>query len=663
MAEGLGFGRRNLVRQIVLQNWKIEKPEEKTYNFQELLFIIQEMMTEEGKQYFEKRLTTAGYNIFRHFVKHLLYRNLANYDSMILITSEKGCITGDALLEMPRDLKKYPKGVPLKELEGKGPLYVYSFNRLTEKLELKKCDGVEFVKEDDVWEIELTNGMKLQATKDHPFLLMGGFFKELERIHWYSRKKEDGSYEYGRYMESKELLYTDRLRIFSRPHLLKTNDNRIKVDYSKIDRKNGDTGLKHSMIEQRFIMEQLGHNLKGKIIHHKDGNNFNHSIENLHLITQKQHYKLHGIDKYKFQENNKFCYNTGYSTTKKDKLIVGEENFIKHCSESRKSFCQNNIERVSQIAKERVKNNINSNHIAKGGIVKSIKYIGKRKVYDVVNVKYNHNFIVNGFIVSNTGKSSAAIMLAKQWCNLMGRNFDPKRHIAYNNADVMTKIDLLNKFEPIICDEAIRFASAADWNRRENKELKKKLAQVRTKHLLYILCFPLKIYKLEKTYLESYTNYWVDLFGRGRGAIYVRDKNPVQDSWRMKDFTKIGSYTEFTQLSKVEKTLKNHPNFWQIIKFPRPPDWLYEKYLKVREKNIYDDENVLANISKEDIHRALLILALRDIMMHDTTLTMNRIILHVQNEYDIKISKGMVQTAVEDAKQLVTKIREQALQT
>lgn len=274
----------------------------------------------------------------------------------------------------------------------------------------------------------------------------------------------------------------------------------------------------------------------------------------------------------------------------------------------------------------------------------------------------NYDSLVLITAEKGVGKSSAAIMLARYWCSMLGIKFNPKRHIAYNNADVMNKIDALRKFEPLICDEAIRFASAADWNKKENKELKKKLAQIRTKHLFYILCFPLKIYKLEKTYLESFTNYWIDLFGRGVGAIYVKDRNPVQDSWRMKEFQKVGSYTEFTPISQVRDKLKKHPNFWQVIKFPKPPAWLYEKYLKVREANIYDDENVLRNVSKEDIHNALLILSLRDIMMHDTTLSMNRIILHVRNEYDINLTKGMVQNAVKDAKQLVAKIREQALQ-
>jgi len=262
-----------------------------------------------------------------------------------------------------------------------------------------------------------------------------------------------------------------------------------------------------------------------------------------------------------------------------------------------------------------------------------------------------------------TGKSSAGIMMAREWCKLIGIRFDPKRHIAYNNGDVLNKIDTLNKFEPILCDESIRFASSADWSKRENKELKKKLAQVRTKHLFYILCFPLKIEKVDKVYLESNVNYWIDLFARGKGAVYVKDKNPMMDSWRIKDFSNVGSYTEFTIESKIKQKLKKHPNFWTLIKFPKPPRWLYDRYLKVREKNVYDDNNVFQNVTKEDIHNALLVLSLRDIMMHDTTLSMNRIILHIKNEYDLSITKGMVENAVEDAKQLILKVREQAVQT
>lgn len=151
-----------------------------------------------------------------------------------------------------------------------------------------------------------------------------------------------------------------------------------------------------------------------------------------------------------------------------------------------------------------------------------------------------------------------------------------------------------------------------------------------------------------------------DLYARGVGAVFVKDKNPVMDTWRIKDFKNVGSYTEFTSPNIIREKLKKHPNFWQIIKFPKPPKWLYNKYLTVREKNVYDDDNVLANVSKEDIHRALLIMALKDIMENDVNLTMNRIILHISNEFDMKLTKGQVQALINDSKQLVTKIRETA---
>jgi hypothetical protein len=232
--------------------------------------------------------------------------------------------------------------------------------------------------------------------------------------------------------------------------------------------------------------------------------------------------------------------------------------------------------------------------------IKKITKLNKEKVYDIIDVNKNQNYIGNSLILHN---------------------------------------------------------SSEDWAKRENKDLKKRLAQIRTKHLLFILCFPLKVQKLEKNYLESFCNYWVDLFGRGAGAIYVKDRNPVHDSWRLKEFTKLGSYTEFTNINQVEQVLKKHPNFWKTIKFPKPPEWLYKNYMHVREANVYDEDAVFKNVSKEDIHRALLILALRDIMTHDVSLTMNRIILHIKNEYDLSVSKGMVENAIDDAKMLIQKIR------
>ena len=59
-----------------------------------------------------------------------------------------------------------------------------------------------------------------------------------------------------------------------------------------------------------------------------------------------------------------------------------------------------------------------------------------------------------------TGKSSFALMLVKAYCKIIDIKFNPKRHMAYTNAQVIERIKNLNEFEPLICDEAINFASA-----------------------------------------------------------------------------------------------------------------------------------------------------------------------------------------------------------
>ena len=655
----LGYGKLNLIREIIRQNWG----ESKT-NFveKEVLYILQEALAQEGKPYFEDDTSNYGYNNFRFFARHLLYRNCANFDSMVLITAEKGCLTKDTLIEMPRDLIKYPKGIPISELIGKTDFFVYSFNIETKRIEVKKAKSCEWAKYADVYELELKDGRTIKATGDHPFLLMTGEYKQLKDLFWIDKITQNGEHEHNRVMINNKFEYTDRLRVFFRPDNIVDNDF-IKIDYSKIDKRF--TCYKHTMMEHRFVAEQLYGDITNKYVHHKDGNHKNHTPENLEAINWEEHFSKHNMDNFHFKKGNDVWKKKIGIRFKKGlpKIRNGTEEFSKACSEKRIAYFKNplNKEHLLSIKGERRMGlrlrSLNQN----GGVIKSIKYLGKEDVYDIVGVEDNKNFIANGFIVSNTGKSSAGIMLCREWCRLLGIQFNPKKHIAYSNADVQNKIETLPNFSPLLIDEAVKFASSAEWNKAENKELKKKLAVVRAKHLLFVLCFPLKVNKLEKNYLDSFVTYWVDLISRGNGVIFVKDKNPTEDSWRMRDFERVGSYTEFTDISKVKEMLKKHPNFWTMIRFPKPPDWLYKKYLEVREKNIYDDDNVLKSVNKEDIYRALAIISLRDIMLQDSSININRILLHIKNTYDVNIPKQALQSIIEDAKQLVVKVREGAI--
>lgn len=292
-------------------------------------------------------------------------------------------------------------------------------------------------------------------------------------------------------------------------------------------------------------------------------------------------------------------------------------------------------------------------HFAK---IKRIKYLGKRKTCDLSVNKY-HNFILdNGIITHNSGKSSFGIQLCREWCSLLGVPFNTRKHIVYSNAQLTDRLNNSERFMPILCDEAVLFASAAEWAKLENRELRKRLAQIRTRHLFFVLCWPMKVNKIEKTYLDSFVNYWIHIFKRGTGAIFVKDVNPVSDGWKLSAFKDVGSFTEFTKMDKVKKKLSAHPNFWHIITVPKPSEEFYKRYLVVREKNVYNSESMINNLSRQDVHKAILIKVLQDIMVRDSSLSMKRLLLHIKNEYGFEIKEGELKIILADVEALVNKL-------
>lgn len=231
MVDGLGIGRRKLIASIINQNWGL-LPEEKTFTYNEVLYVIQEMVDEEGKHYQQPGNPNTGFYIFKDFAKHLMYRNIANFDSMVLLTSEKGtgkssaaimlareickllgirfnpkrhiaynnadvmnkidslnnfepliadeavrfaCLDGNTLIKLPNGEEK------IKNLVGKENFEVVSFNEKTKKEEIKIAEKCVKTKIDYVYEIETEEGIKIKATKDHKFLTTNGW-KKLEEL-------------------------------------------------------------------------------------------------------------------------------------------------------------------------------------------------------------------------------------------------------------------------------------------------------------------------------------------------------------------------------------------------------------------------------------------------------------------------------------------------
>jgi hypothetical protein len=147
-----------------------------------------------------------------------------------------------------------------------------------------------------------------------------------------------------------------------------------------------------------------------------------------------------------------------------------------------------------------------------------------------------------------------------------------------------------------------------------------------------------------------------DLFGRGKAALFVKDRNPVNEAWRLKDFEKIGSYTEFNDADFVDRKLRRHPNFWMMLTAPKPPEKLYNRYLVTREKNIYHSAEEANTVTKQDIYRALLIKTLRDIITKDNSVSIKKIATHIKIETGYVISEKIIKDIIEESCEMIEKI-------
>lgn len=242
---GLGYGKIDLIKKIVETNYGAD-PEKAKYQWNDVLFIIQEMLDDQGKKYLERDHKQAGkekYKVFKEFVAQLVYRNMANYDTMLLLEGDKGTGKSSAaimlarmwckLLDIEFDpdrhiaysnadvinkidvLNKYEplicltgttkiivrninsgkiKYTNINKLVGRTDFEVLSYDVENKKFEyIKPSRCVQTAKQAETFEVELENGYKVRATENHKFLTKRGYvaLKDLssnDEIVLYSKK-------------------------------------------------------------------------------------------------------------------------------------------------------------------------------------------------------------------------------------------------------------------------------------------------------------------------------------------------------------------------------------------------------------------------------------------------------------------------------------------
>jgi len=192
------------------------------------------------------------------------------------------------------------------------------------------------------------------------------------------------------------------------------------------------------------------------------------------------------------------------------------------------------------------------------------------------------------------GKSSLAIQISRKILELQGKKFEPERHVAYLYEDVIDKINELEEHEPLIIDEAVNVMMSEDWNKIENKYLKKVFAKLRVRHLIVFLCIP-EFSWLDKKYREGMVNFWFFVPTRGIFLLFtprlISDKddkwelNKIESAFKDVNYVKIIDLEGLSKHAIVNLALKTNTLVTHGIFEPVPKE-IYEKYLELRKAAI-----------------------------------------------------------------------------
>ena len=183
--------------------------------------------------------------------------------------STNPCVVGETLIAVAdgrnavsiKQLTLEGKDVPVYCLDRNGGLVIRTMRN-------PRITGYK----QQLYKVSLENGHSMRVTGNHKLRL------------------KDGSY-----VEAKDLKEGDSLHIMTKYEAsieeIFPNSNSRSSNYYWLN--NGD--FKSSKSEHRFIYEQTNDKIKnGDVIHHKDFNSLNNSLENLILMSKKEHDRYHG---------------------------------------------------------------------------------------------------------------------------------------------------------------------------------------------------------------------------------------------------------------------------------------------------------------------------------------------------------------------------------
>lgn len=406
----------------------------------------------------------SNLNLMKEAMKHDL-------DMVIIVDGTEGCLTGDTIINTNRFTlgRKFrldwlyaqyngnPEGQPhFKQWNLDEPTLVRSFNG--EYVGLHRLKNVTYSGIKEVYEVELANGARVKATADHRIMTREG---------WKATSNLTNNDEVMIDSPKPKALRRKRPKLYDvsfgglthHPHSGK--GKRVPIHSLIYEaRQNGFELTKYLDIvcneaEQSRTLWYV--NPTTHVIHHVDGNHYNNNTENLQLLTHEEHVRHHATNG------------------------VGYKNF------------HQGIPEYSRVA--------------------SVTPRGAQKTYDITCEEPHHNFVANGIVVHNSGKS----VLAQQIAAYLDPSFNMDRMVLTAN-DFIKGVKESPKLSAVVYDEAYTGLSSRETMTLTNRTITKMLAEVRQKQLALIICAP-SFFDMDK-----YVALW-----RSRCLIHVYTGTRLQD--------------------------------------------------------------------------------------------------------------------------------------
>ena len=286
-------------------------------------------------------------------------------NNVAVLTGSAGCITGDTLISMSRAslgrkrpielMYKSYNNIPYKGSHGwrkDVTTYVRSYIEGQGLIRLNEVEDIVYSGKKEVWKLTLEDGKFLKATADHKIMTKKGFkplgelcpcdYVMVDNLVRHKAKINKGN---GRRKLKDKLVTVGKFHPYAVNH--GRNSYRIEIHRAIVE-----ADLNKMSLDE-FCKACKSPNNMGFInpsefhVHHKDRNHYNNDIENLEVLPMEEHKKFHAKDAYK---------NFGHGVPEYSR-------------------------------------------------VKSIEYLGVEDTYDICCYDH-HNFVANGIVVHNSGKSS-----------------------------------------------------------------------------------------------------------------------------------------------------------------------------------------------------------------------------------------------------------------